>query len=175
MTFRSHTLPARAFVLCATVALLALAPACAPQAAPDTRAADESAIRAAEAQWAKAAGSKDVDATVAFYSDDAQFLPPNESRITGKKGIRDSWAAMLGMADTITWEPTKVEVASSGELGYVIGSYTLTMKDPKGATITDKGKILDVWKKQADGTWKCIADMYNTDTPLPAPPPEAKK
>jgi uncharacterized protein (TIGR02246 family) len=173
MTFRSQTLPARAFVLCATVALLALAPGCAPQAAPDTRAADEAAIRAAEAQWAKTAGAKDVDGTVAFYSDDARFLPPNEPLITGKKAIRDSWAAMLGMADTITWEPTKVEVASSGELGYVTGAYTLTMKDPKGATITDKGKILDVWRKQADGTWKCVADMYSSDLPVPAP--EQKK
>ena len=32
----------------------------------------------------------------------------------------------------------------------------------------DQGKTLEVWKKQADGTWKCVADMWSSD--LPATP-----
>ena len=36
------------------------------------------------------------------------------------------------------------------------------------AIINDTGKILEVWKKQPDGQWKCIVDAYNSDIPLPA-------
>lgn len=34
-----------------------------------------------------------------------------------------------------------------------------------GKATLDKGKFLTVWKKQADGSWKIIRDMYNSDLP----------
>jgi ketosteroid isomerase-like protein len=34
--------------------------------------------------------------------------------------------------------------------------------------VNDTGKFLEVWKKQADGKWKCVADTYNSDLPVPA-------
>jgi ketosteroid isomerase-like protein len=44
----------------------------------------------------------------------------------------------------------------------------MTMSGPKGTKpITDKGKYLTVFKKQADGSWKAVADMINSDTPAP--------
>lgn len=36
--------------------------------------------------------------------------------------------------------------------------------------IMDTGKILEVWKKQSDGKWKCIVDTYNSDIPVVAVP-----
>jgi ketosteroid isomerase-like protein len=36
--------------------------------------------------------------------------------------------------------------------------------------VTDHGKYVAVWKKQADGNWKVAVDIWNTDLPLPAPP-----
>lgn len=35
--------------------------------------------------------------------------------------------------------------------------------------MTDKGKFLEVWKKQADGNWKCVADMFSSDVPVAGP------
>jgi ketosteroid isomerase-like protein len=29
--------------------------------------------------------------------------------------------------------------------------------------VKDKGKYVEVWKKQADGKWKCIVDSYSSD------------
>jgi ketosteroid isomerase-like protein len=42
------------------------------------------------------------------------------------------------------------------------------MTDPTGTSVNDRGKYLEVWKKQADGTWKCVMDMWNSDLPLRA-------
>jgi ketosteroid isomerase-like protein len=58
-----------------------------------------------------------------------------------------------------------VEVARSGDLAYAIGTYTLTMKDSQGKPIADRGKFMEVWKRQPDGKWKAVADTYNSDLP----------
>ena len=48
----------------------------------------------------------------------------------------------------------------------------MTFDGGKGKKISDNGKILEIWKKQPDGSWKCSVDTYSSD--LPAPPPPAK-
>jgi len=143
--------------------------------APDTRAAEEAAIRALDEKWSATAAKNDLEGTVAFYSDDAVLLAPNAPIATDKRSIRESWAGLLGPNTSISWKVSKVEVAKSGELGYVYGTYQLAIKDPKGGPIfNDTGKLVEVWKKQADGGWKCIVDTYNSDIP-PPPVAEPKK
>jgi ketosteroid isomerase-like protein len=143
------------------------------QPAPDTRAADEAAIRKTDADWVKAAQSKQVDAWVAFYSDDAVALPPNEKLANSKDSIRKAVSELLALPGlAIKWQQTKVEVARSGDIAYAYGTYELTMNDSKGKPVTDQGKILEIWKKQADGGWKCIVDTWNSDLPATPPPPK---
>jgi ketosteroid isomerase-like protein len=45
----------------------------------------------------------------------------------------------------------------------VSGAYELTANDTSGKPINDRGKYLEVWERQPDGTWKCVADMWNSD------------
>ena len=152
------------------IAISLLASSC--TTAPDTRASDEAAIRALDEQWSATAAKNDIDGTVAFYADDAVLLPPNEPIATDKASIRKSWAGLLGPNTAVSWKVTKVEVAKSGDLGYLYGAYQLTIRNPMGGpALNDKGKMLELWKKQADGKWKCIVDTFNSDIPLPQPPP----
>jgi ketosteroid isomerase-like protein len=160
--------------LCGGIALLLLATACTQQAPPDTRAADEAAIRDADAQWAKTAAAGDLDGTVAYYADDASVLAPNAPIASDKQAIRAAWASLLGPGTSISWQAGKVEVARSGDLAYIQGPYQLTMKDPQGNPVNDKGKFVEVWKKQADGKWKVVADIFNSDLPVASPPAETK-
>jgi len=100
-------------------------------------------------------------------ADDGETLAPNEPAARDKAAIRASWANLLGLPNlTVHWKPLRVQVAESGELGYMSGSYTVTYTDAKGQTVTDRGKYLEVWKK-VDGKWKCSTDAYNSDIPLP--------
>jgi uncharacterized protein (TIGR02246 family) len=162
------------FLGCCCLALLLLTSAC-NQAPPDTRAADESAVRDADTQWAKTAAANDLDGTVSYYTDDASLLPPNAPIATGKQAIRAVWASSLLSPDaTVAWQVTKAEVARSGDLAYVVGAYQITPKGPQGKALEDHGKLVEVWKKQADGKWKTVADIFNSDLPAPAPAEKKK-
>jgi uncharacterized protein (TIGR02246 family) len=142
--------------------LLSFATACQTKATSD----DDAALRKLDDEWSKAAGAKDVDKTISYYSDDAVVMPPNIATLTGKEAIRTLWKSMLTPEFSGGWKATKVEVARSGDLAYVSGTYEFNEKDDSGKPITDKGKFLEVWKKQADGNWKCVADMFSSDLPV---------
>src|SRR5437867_5069197 len=146
--------------------------------AGDTKA--EQSLRDADAAWSKAAESKDLDKTVSYYSADAIVLPPNAPIATTKEEIRKIWQDMLASPGlVISWKATKVEVAKSGDLGFVSGTYELTMNDAGGKPVTEHGKYVEVWEKKADGKWKCGTDTWNSDMPAagssPAPGAEEKK
>ena len=135
------------------------------------QASEEATIRQLDADWGKTGAAKNIDGWVSFYADGAAVLPPNEPISTDKAAIRRSVAGLLTLPGiSLTWQATKVEVAKSGELAYLYGTYAMTMSDDKGQPVNDKGKILEIWKKQSDGKWKCVVDMWNSDLPVPAPP-----
>jgi uncharacterized protein (TIGR02246 family) len=136
-----------------------------PTAPPDTRAADEVAIRAADAAWSKAAGAKDAAATASFYADNAVLMAPGGPATVGKDAILKGFTGMMADKNfALSFAPTKIEVARSGDLAYDIGDFSLTVTDPKGKAQTLKAKYVVVWGKQADGSWKAVVDAPNTTT-----------
>src|SRR5262245_12625332 len=71
----------------------------------------EQLLRDLDAKWAKAAGAKDVEQTIAYYSDDAIVFPPNAASAATKEAIRNGWKEMLASPGfVISWQPTKVQV-----------------------------------------------------------------
>ena len=142
---------------------------CSTLAAPDNHDADVKAIKQTEAAWAKAAGSKDLDQWLAYYSDDGSVLLPNAPAITGKDNLRAALQPMVADPNfALSFQSTRVDVARSGELGYSQGTYSMTLSDPKTSQpVTDRGKYVTVFKKQADGSWKAVEDMISSDMPAP--------
>ena len=136
----------------------------------------ERILRDLDAQWAKAAAAKDVEQTIAYYSNDAIVLPPNATSAATKEAIRNVWRDMLASSGlVITWKPTRVEASKSGDMAHVSGTYEFSINDASGKPFNDRGKYLEVWKKQADGNWKCAADMWNSDLAASAPATAEKK
>ena len=134
----------------------------------------ERILRDLDAQWSKAAAAKDLEQTVAFYSDDAIVLPPNATSAATKETVRNLWKDLLAAPGlVISWRPSKVKLGHNGAMAWVSGAYELTMNG--GKPINDRGKYLEVWEKQADGNWKCAADMWNSDLAVSAPATAEKK
>lgn len=136
----------------------------------------EGILRDLDAQWSKAAAAKDVEQTIAYYSDDAIVLPPNATSATTKESIRNAWKDMLTSPGlVISWEPKNVKLSKSAEMAWVRGTYELTLNDASGKPVNDRGKYLEVWGKQSDGNWKCTADMWNSDLAASTSAPAGKQ
>lgn len=133
------------------------------------RTAEEKALRETDLAWSAAAGKKDVDATVGFMAEDGVTMSPNVPLSKGKDAIRKEWQGLTGLKDeTISWEPTTVQVAESGELGFTTGTWKMAWTDEKGAKLEDHGKYLELWRKSG-GKWLCYYDMYSSDQAAPTP------
>ncbi len=149
-------------------ALLALSLAgCNPPGAGDT-AADEAALRAADARLQTAITQRNLGQIAAFYADDAVLMPTAEPTVTGKDAITAEWKHVLAIPDyQNTTTLLRVEVAASRDMAYTMGSYTSRMMGEDGKPVDEPGKWLTVWKKQPDGAWRIVMDTYNTDIPPP--------
>jgi uncharacterized protein (TIGR02246 family) len=148
---------------------------CGPSVSGDSRAADAATIQALDEQWSAAAARHDLAGTMSFYADDAVLLPGNAPIAKDQTSIRASWAALLAPNTAVSWKVSKAEVAKSGELGYLYGTYEVSISDAKGGPpVRDVGKLVEIWKKQAEGKWKCVVDTYNSDLALPEVPPAKK-
>ena len=138
-----------------------------PPPPPDTREADAKSIKDGEAAWNKEWSAKDQAAIVAHYADDASVELPNAPIMTGKAAINDGLKEFLADPNmALSFEASKVEVSKGSDLAYTQGTYTMTMTDAKSKKpMTEKGKYVTVYRKQADGSWKAVQDINNADAP----------
>jgi uncharacterized protein (TIGR02246 family) len=131
----------------------------APAAPPDTRAADEAAIRGADANFAQWALAKDLDKCVSLYADDAVAFAPGMPAVIGKENIRKFLSGLTSAPGLqLNIHIASVDVARSGDIAIDRGTVDSTMTDKKGKATTQTVEYVLVWKKQADGSWKIAAD-----------------
>ena len=147
-------------LLTGCVGLMAMTTAC----SKDTSLADAQAIKDKEVAWSRDAASKDPAKWASNFADDATFMMPNEPILHGAGNVKSAMGAVMQDKNfALSFQTDKVEV--SGDMAYTQGNYSMTTTDQKGNPAPDKGKYLSVWKKQADGSWKVIEDMFNSDLP----------
>jgi len=124
--------------------------------------AEAKALAKLDDDWSAAAATRDAKRVASFYAEDAVAYPPNESVAVGRAAAEKVWAAYFAEPTyRISWKTTHAEV--TGAVGYTSGTYEDSFKGPDGKMVNGKGKYLCVWKKQSDGSWKAIHDMWNTD------------
>jgi ketosteroid isomerase-like protein len=127
---------------------------------------DEAAIRAVDPAWARAASAGDGNAIGALYASNATLLPPMESAVEGE-AAKKYWVDFTN-AFSGPIELTTTAVEGRGDLAYAVGTYRMTLT-PKQAGAkplpTEEGKYLEVLKKQADGSWKIVYDMWSPNVP----------
>jgi uncharacterized protein (TIGR02246 family) len=158
-------------LLTAGIALTFLLAGCTPAtppAPPDTRAADAQAIRQLEADWVQTESTKDVDKITAFYADNASLFLNGMPVISGKANIVAAYKELVADKNfSLTWPPSyAVVVAKSGDLAYTEGNYTFTYTDKKTKkAVVEKGKYVEVYAKQPDGSWKDVVDTGIPDGP----------
>lgn len=142
-----------------------LAAACGPTVNVEE---EQAALRAADAEWSQAA--QDPEKFASYVAADGTVHFPGMPKATGTAAIRDHAKQMMSTPGfSVKWTASTAEVSASGDIGYTVGAYTATMNNPAGNAVSETGKYVTIWKKQADGSWKVVEDIFNADTPPPAP------
>lgn len=139
---------------------------CAAEAGPTFTDADRAAIEAATEEAMTINATRDHQAYVNhYYTADAIVLPPNGEAIRGREAL---------LAFNESFPPyeelqfSHVEMDGAGDMAYVYGTYTMIMAAAEGEDpVEDHGKYIEIWKRQADGSWKVALDIFNSDLPLP--------
>lgn len=109
--------------------------------------------------WAKDWSAKDLDAVMALYAPDAEFMPGATDSWVGAAGIRKNFAGVLAQYSAqIHLQSVRSE--ASGDLAYDSGVYDETItsvKDKK--VIHPRGNYLFVFRRQK-GEWKILEQTW---------------
>jgi ketosteroid isomerase-like protein len=128
---------------------------------------DKAAIRTVVGDAEKQATVQNADWAAyvkLYYAEDAMVLMPNTPPVQGRAAIQ---ATMASFPPISAFKAEIVDMDGRGDLAYVRGNYSMTMNPPGAPAMTDKGKYVEVWKKQPDGTWKVSCDSWSSDLPMP--------
>lgn len=134
-------------------ACLVLVAACSRTGTP----ADPSDITSRSDAWETALNAKDIDTLVSLYAEDARVMPPGHPLATGTEAVREAFSGMIAAGFTGTLTPVDTRV--SGDIGFNVGTFELTMGD---GTVTT-GKFAETWERGSDGVWRISNDIWNDD------------
>ncbi len=119
--------------------------------------ADKTVLIEADKAFSKMSEDKGLYEAFDFFMDDnATMYREGQHPFMGREKIQPILSKNPDVS--LTWEPTKAEIADSGDLGYTLGKWTYTVKDTTGEESTSFGYYVSVWKKQSDGSWKWVFD-----------------
>jgi uncharacterized protein (TIGR02246 family) len=124
-----------------------------PPSGPST--ADREGVEATVSRYVEATNHGDAEALAALYDDDAVLLPPDHQPIRGRTAIGEFWSQ--GTDEGL--EVTTLRLDVEGDIGYLVGQYTLPETEQEPA---DSGKTVMCLRRQRDGSWKVTADIWNS-------------
>ncbi len=156
--------PSAVILLFVTLTLYACQPAA------DQTEADVTAIRALTEAWGVALETGDVAAMAALRTDDVVRMPPDEPVSRGKQAVEDFFRGVFEQFSVEgTWpvEGTEEIVVADG-WAFHLSEYILRIT-PKagGEAIEELGKIIVIWQKQPDGSWKIAREIWNRNNRPP--------
>lgn len=140
--------------------------ACAGCASTSSPGDVQSEILKLDAEWSRAAEARDVERALSYWSDDAVVFPPGSPAVAGKPAIREFVTKSLQTPGfSISWKTATVTVSQGGDMAYTTGTNRVTFDAPDGKRVAVNGKAVEVWRRQKDGQWKCVIDIWNDVSP----------
>jgi ketosteroid isomerase-like protein len=125
--------------------------------------AEEAAILKADSTWsALSLESKDVDKIVSYWTDDAVVIPPGQPIVKGKEALRKFVEESFKIPGfSISWKSSAIKFSPDGKLAYLYAENMTTINDSTGNKILMPGRGYSIWRKEPDGSWKCVVDIFN--------------
>jgi ketosteroid isomerase-like protein len=123
-------------------------------------------------QWARNLHEKRIEASVAEYAADADFIDPTGNRVHGTAALRQLFQTITATYDSdLTF--TSLRVEGSGDLTYDSGTYRETLVTrATGKRQESSGSYLTVYRRGKDGGWLIVEQVW-TGAPIEASPSAA--
>jgi len=101
----------------------------------------------------------DPAAMAALYAPDGAEMSGDGSVLQGRDKVEKMWAGSMQRARLVSGTITTLSVELDGpSTAYERGRYSFTFRAGSKPAVTDTGTYFEVWRKQADGSWKIRVD-----------------
>ena len=131
---------------------------------------EREALMQADRDFDRATAETWAEGWVSYFAEDGQMFPAGAEIVSGRQALREAMAPAFGDPEfSLRWKPLGADVSRAGDLGYTYGTYVARGPGPQGGAVERHGKYVSIWKKQADGSWKIVADIGNS-SPAPSTP-----
>ena len=134
---------------------------------------DEAAIRALEAQFAKAVSANDVDGIMKVYTPDIfvfDVIPPRQ--YVGAAAYRKDWEGVLaGFKGPLKFEMTDLAVETSGTMAWGHSIQRIEGTDPSGKPTAMTVRATDVYRKTPAG-WRIVHEHISVPVDLETGKPD---
>lgn len=125
--------------------------------AEDERAAGSAADRAYYEAWL----ANDTESVMATLTQDAVIVPSGMEPVEGQEAIRAFWFPPDSPPTSVKeYRFDQAEVAGSGDLAYVRGSFALAL-DYDGESFESEGTYLSLLRRGVDGNWRIARRAWN--------------
>jgi ketosteroid isomerase-like protein len=114
--------------------------------------------------WVQDLHTKQLEPILKCYAPDAAFLQPSGARLTGSAALRTLFATIMANFNSdLTLHSQNLE--TSGDLAYDSGDFQESLTTiATGAKINSKGGYILIFKRQPNGTWLIVQQVF-TGTP----------
>lgn len=141
-----------------TLALLAASVPGTPQGLSD---ADHRMLEEVQELSRRALLASDAAAAAALFEAEAALMPSGAPAIVGRQAIQAFWEDAPQVQQ---FEIDVLEIDGSGNVAYVRGTYVMVFAGAASGEAEQRGKFLQVLRRQADRRWLIRADMFSPDS-----------
>ncbi|HJU73885.1 MAG TPA: DUF4440 domain-containing protein [Gemmatimonadaceae bacterium] len=160
----------RQFLLFSALALVGCMASEQPEDTQTAAGPSEAYLDSVMTTFVSAMKAKDPSPVMAFYADDAVSYSPNAQPLQGKAAITEYNKQWFASIEPDSIAARRDGLLAGGDIAVETGWYYFSGK-MFGQAAADSGRYLNVWQRQADGSWKIVRDMANSSAPVPGAPP----
>jgi uncharacterized protein (TIGR02246 family) len=136
-----------------------------PDRSPAGASVETAAVAGVTARLLSAVNASDLAGVLAVWSDEGVLMPPHHPSVHGRPEI-ERYFRQLFEHTQFTFSFTSTQIHISGDTAFERVAYTASARPARGGSeIRDVGKGLHVFRRQPDGSWTLIMDIWNSDAP----------
>lgn len=116
--------------------------------------------------FAEALSRGDLDGALSMYETDGVYVDESGEAARGHHQIR------ARLADLVALDPTldcyKIDVVENGDIAVLRADWIFSGTNAAGEPFENRGRSIEVVRRQPDGAWRFVIDLPSGASPRPA-------